>query len=364
MNKKPILRSITTIDDDESTYNNISFKKRRTSPTMESVPSSPKMASYNSKFDNSSYKNDIDDDEDISNEFFENDQHSDLDDENENENENDDDENIFNSEDDEYYSAISDYELDSKPKFTSNNKPSITSNKSNNNHNNNNNNNISIQHRDDLHSSILDHMKLQQSMEFEDALFESDASDSSSTSSSAISPTSSNFNFIHNVGELKSLEENFQKIINENNKLQNESSTPSMKTPIEVIQEDCTQDVKNQIKFDEFVNYTEDLESSEESDLESSSSSSSSSGLEIKSKAQQILSSKKPSILHYRHDEKHNLAFPDVSTFPIRYDPIIMKKRNQSQKGIFRALNRRAILSGKASEMVGTGMAADDFGLL
>lgn len=315
--KKPILRSITTIDDDESTYNNVSFKKRRTSPSP--VEEQAEEVSY---FNSSDYNNDIDDDEvnDVQSDVFD---HSD-------------DENIFNSDDDDYYSAISDYEVDSKPKFITKNKPSITLS-----NNKIINKKAPSTDKDELH--IIDHMKLSQSnLEFEDALFDSDASDSSSSSSSVITPTSSHFNFIHNVGELKSLEENFQKIINENKKL--EEQKPTMKTPIEIIQEDATQDIKTAVKFDEFVNYTEDL-SSEESDLDST----------------HTTQSKKPSILHYRHDEKHNLAFPDVSTFPIRYDPIL-KKRTPNNK--LRALNRRAILSGKASEMVGTGVAIGDFNLL
>lgn len=327
--KKPILRSISTIDDDESTYNNVSFKKRRTSPVPEQI----------SQFKSEDYQKNIDDDED------ENDVQSEVHDDDEDENS--DDENIFNSDDDEYNSAFSDYEMDSRPEFVlKNNKPSSTHIKT-------------FSNNEDLHSSIIDHMKLSQAkmmLDFEDALFDSDESDSSSTSS-IITPTSSNFNFDHNVGDLKSLEENFQKIINENNKLQSQetttlSSSSSYKTPIEILKEDTIQDSKKTLKFDEFVNYTEDLSSSSDSELESVSTSEQSSN---------TIQKKTPSILHYRHDEKHNLAFPDVSTFPIRYDPII-KKRNNGNK--LRALNRRAILSGKASEMVGTGVAIGDFNLL
>lgn len=323
--KKPILRSISTIDDDESTYNNVNFKKRRTSPSPVSKETSQfNVSEYNNGIDDDDNNDDENDDhygdhnDDIKSDLF---HHSD-------------DENIFNSEEeDDYYSAISDYETEPRPNFAFKNKSS-TNNKIIN-------KKAPSNDRDDLH--MMAHMKLSQSnLDFEDALFDSDSSDSSE--SSVITPTSSHFNFIHNVGELKSLEENFQKIINENNKL--EESKPTMKTPIKIIQEDATQDVKSAVKLDEFVNYTEDLSSEEEdSDLDSTRT------------------HKKPSILHYRHDEKHNLAFPDVSTFPIRYDPIV-KKRNQNKNGMLRALNRRAILSGKASEMVGTGVAIGDFNLL
>ncbi|CCH42195.1 Midasin [Wickerhamomyces ciferrii] len=304
--KKPILRSITTIDDDESTYNNISFKKRKTSPSP---------TTNVSNFDVSDYNNDIDDDDNIENELQEN----------------SDDENIFNSEnDDDYYSALSDYESDSKPKFQTR-KASISLSAKLNNSNN--------------HNDLHDQLRISQNrmMGFEDALFDEEESESSDSTST---PTSTHFNFGSN-DELKSLEENFQKIINENIRA-NQQTKQEFKTPIEVINDESTQDIKSHVKFDEFVNYTED----EESDLDSSEGESS-------SEQQQQQQRKQPSILHYRHDEKHNLAFPDVSTFPVRFDPMMKKKNTKN----VRALNRRAILSGKASEMVGTGITAGDFGL-
>lgn len=267
MAKKPVLRSIATIDENENTYNNMNFKRRK----LEVAPEEK----YNTAID------DDDDAEEDLEELFQSDE-----------------EKIFNSEDDEYYSAISDYESDSKPRFLSFKRP--------------------LQEIDtDMHLSRS------QTELLEDNLFDT----SESESDSPVSPVSSAF--LHTFSELKSLEENFQKIIEENKMLQ--TGTAQLVTP-----PSCSAAESTLLTVEDFLNY----QPAQETDSIHPSA-------------------PKQKFLQYRHDERHNLAFPDVSTFPVRYDPTMVKGNTKK----VRALHRRAILSGMASEMVGTGLSVGDWAL-
>jgi hypothetical protein len=273
--KKPVLRSISTIDENENTYNNVNFKRRKLDQLMqqEEVQEVQPSLQYNSK---------IDDDEEE--DYFQSEE-----------------DNMFNSDDDEYYSALSDYESDSKSRFLSFKRP----------------------HREeDIHR----HITLSQSQLLEDNLFDA----SESEPDSPITPVSS---IVHTFSELKSLEENFQKIIDENNKMESTTVTPSVTTP----SSPTTQSFQEQLTVEDFLNYNP-VPAESEHNLQSTTP--------------------KQKFLQYRHDERHNLAFPDVSTFPVRFDPTSVKS---SMKKKVRALNRRAILSGKASEMVGTGLTMGDW---
>lgn len=236
-----------------------------------------------------------------------------------------DEENIFNSEDDnEYYSAISDYESDSffkptKQRFINHYKA------------------FQFRKNQDDEISRLANVRFLQVNQ--DDLFESDNSESESTT-----PIDTNFGFTDTFGELKSLEENFQKIIDENHK----TIPESILAVNEASTNNSNQGNENagSMTIDDFVDYSSEVVSSDEDSDNSQTA------------------SFKPSsrLLHYRHDEKHNLAFIDVSTFPVRYDPAAPKNSINSKKSV-RALNRRAILSGKASEMVGTGMSIGEFNI-
>lgn len=279
--KKPVLRSISTIDDNEDTYNNLNFKKRKLQPIAdEDLESSEDEEEFTPIFQLA--KDLLTNEDDLS-----------------------DDENIFNSEDDnEYYSAISDYESDNIKVPT---KRFINHSKA-----------FQFKKNQDENSRLAK----QQQSNFNDNLFDSD-SDSDITT-----PINSNFGT-----ELKSLEENFKKIIDENHK----SYKSTVSSPVE----NSNQVIPNQsLNIDDFVDYTSDVVSSDDDDKNS----------------HQIL---KPAskLLHYRHNENHNLAFLDTSIFPIRYDPTVKSKKPISP------LNKRAILSGMASEMVGTGMTIGEFNI-
>lgn len=159
--------------------------------------------------------------------------------------------------------------------------------------------------------------------------------------------------------DLVSIEESFKKIINEN------KSNINFKTTIEVLPESenilsskvsaTTNSTTNPttLTFDEYLNYTDDEEDSLNSSSSSSESDSDNSNLNNIKKIKKLLP--------YRTDEKHNLAFPDISTFPTRFDPSIHQNKVVKRKRTL-GLNRRAIQSGQASEMVGTGInSTDDF---
>jgi hypothetical protein len=272
--KKPVLRSISTIDENENTYNNVNFKRRRLDQPMqqEQIEEVQSSLQYNSK---------IDDDEEE--DYFQSEE-----------------DNMFNSDDDEYYSALSDYESDSKSRFLSFKR---------------------LHQEEDIHR----HITLSQSQLLEDNLFDT----SESEPDSPISPVSS---IVHTFSELKSLEENFQKIIDENNKMENTTVAHPVTTS-----SSPAQSFQEQLTVEDFLNYNPAPVESEQN-LQSATP--------------------KQKFLQYRHDERHNLAFPDVSTFPVRFDPTNVKS---SMKKKVRALNRRAILSGKASEMVGTGLTMGDW---
>ncbi|CDR41142.1 CYFA0S06e02542g1_1 [Cyberlindnera fabianii] len=288
---KPVLRSISTIDDNENTYNNVNFKRRRlASPTENSVDQKQEFVmppryplAYNTTID------DDDNEDDLFNSVS-------------------DEENIFNSEDDDYYSAISDYESDSKSRFIVG-KPSLKKSMD-----------------DELHS----HMKLSQThlLSGGDSLFDTDESESDSP----ITPVTSTL--MDSFSELKSLEANFQKIADENQHQTSTPTSPSTATHPEVI---------SNVTIEDCLNYQDSLD-------------------EISEEQSEKLTKQK--FLHYRHDERHNLAFPDVSTFPVRYDPLVHDMTAYKKMGAtkrVRALKRRAILSGKASEMVVTGVSVGDF---
>ncbi|KAH3670363.1 hypothetical protein WICMUC_004859 [Wickerhamomyces mucosus] len=318
---KPVLRSISTIDEDENTYNNLNFKKRKISLDNDHLSLSDdedEQENVNDNIEeeveeemkpnfeyNVNIDNDDEDSESISDEDDEEQILSQLsginkinDDGYEFSQSDEDDydsENIFNSdEDNDYYSAISDYENEIKPKFS-----------------------IEKQESQITQSNFL----------IDNNLFNNNSNSSNSSS---------------NCFELKSLEENFQKIIKEKNETQNTSSSslPQSTESLET-QQHSQQQQQNEISIEDFVNYTNELTDDNHK--------------------QSLISSLNSSFkyLQYRHDERHNLAFPDVSTFPIRYDPLPSfntKKSHKNSKRI-RALNRRAILSGKASEMVGVGIS-------
>lgn len=305
LDSKPVLRSISIIDEDENIYNSLSFKKRRMNPVEEQPEASEEEQVQNASVDSFEYNSNIDNDEDDNESVASEDEESILnqmssvtkfeDDGSEFSSQSDDDidtEDMFNSdEDNEYYSAISDYENDTKPKFNDATQSTV----------------VEVSHSKFLNSNNL------------------------------FKETSS----IPNC-ELRSLEENFQKIINEHQD-RSKSSVPSI--PVSSAFPSFTDSAP--LSIDDFVEYSDDLiDDSEPSSPITSST---------------LRSSK---FLQYRHDEKHNLAFPDVSTFPIRFDPSMaaqsigskgMKMRTGGKR--IRALNRRAILSGKASEMVGTGIS-------
>ncbi|KAH3681778.1 hypothetical protein WICPIJ_007216 [Wickerhamomyces pijperi] len=324
IDSKPVLRSISVIDEDENAYNGLTFKKRRMNPISEQSAEQPqqqqpepkeqqqeeesssavksataaKSFQYNSNIDNDDEDNESaasDDEESVLVQMssvtkFESDG-SEI--SSQSDEDFDDDEDLFNSdEDNEYYSAISDYENDTKPKF----------------------NDVTLITRSKFLTSVDFFKNKNQS--------------------------------VPNC-ELKSLEENFQKIIDEH-----KSSTPVQSTPTTPISTAFpTFTSSDSLSIDDFVDYSDHLIDDSEPSSPCSSSS-----------AADASTSKSSRFLQYRHDEKHNLAFPDVSTFPIRFDPTATAGKSNGSKGGFRgkkirALNRRAILSGKASEMVGTGIS-------
>lgn len=203
--------------------------------------------------------------------------------------------------------------------------------------------------------------------------------DNTTDASEVNSPIHTSFSYNDNVNELKSLEENFKRIIDENEKSQQSKSTTSITTcPSTSISTTLSKPLQQQNQ--EQQQQQQQLESlpiqTPETSLSSSSSSSTSTFADYlsedissdESELKQLSSpssSKSTMLLQYRHDERHNLAFPDVCTFPVRFDPVSSAKQAgftaARRTTRVRALKKRAILSGKASEMVAAALSVPPF---
>lgn len=282
--KKPVLRSITTIGEDENTYNNVNFKRRK----LERQPEDGIESVYG-------YPTGLGED---GNDVFSSD------------------------EDDQYHSALSDYETDlvnatSTTRFLNFDKRPTP--------------------KEDNHACVSHSSLLLNDDLFSDH-YTSDSDDvlSDSSENTPITPVSS---VMGSFSDLKTIEENFQKIIEENNKLNDLESNVTEESSVPVKE----QPSQEQLSVEDFLDYN-NLSSEQHGD------------------SNQPLKQK---FLQYRHDERHNLAFPDVSTFPVRFEPSMSRVAGPLKKKVnsIRALKRRAILSGQASEMVGTGITVGDWTL-